>query len=331
LGEILDRYNPPVRSVNPLVAKRNKLALEMILREATGRENVRDDRAVDVLTSRLLRTWIKQRLAKAGTNYLLQEKASVTIDSTMAQARSVLSPKVADLYADLVMPDLTDFRSVRKVGGKVDATYKPLPQGVIDAIEVDAKLLRDGESEEAKAAGLEPELQRQVYLVYLLMSRLGLRNSEAFAARWSWIEREMTGAAQFVIERRADFVPKNKRARRQEIDGQVLMEIDRYRSVPEAWMIAAATMTDRKRICERAINDWLRRFMPLGREKCAYELRKHAASIIVSRPESEGGGIAAAARFLGDTIATTEAHYGTYLRKVRGISSAEISAGKVAA
>jgi hypothetical protein len=326
LGQILDRYRPSPRTVNPVAARRNRNALEMIVRETTGRVSVLDERSDSVLTGKLLRTWMEKRMAATDTdNYLLQERAAVTINSTLAQARSVLSPKVAHLYEGLELPDLSGFRAVRKLKIEADLSYKPLPQICLDAIERDAQLLRDGQSAVAAAAGVTPEEQPPVYLVYLLMSRLGLRNSEAWAARWSWIERRPDGSAELVIERRADFVPKNKRARRQDIDTGLLQELDRFRALPDAWIVPGATRTIRYTICQRLINKWLRPLMPVGREKCAYELRKHAASIIVSRAESEGGGIAAAARFLGDTIATTEQHYGSYLRRVRGIRSDEIS------
>lgn len=326
LGEILDRYNPDPRTVNPLAARRNRNALEMIVREATGRSEVRGDRAEDVLTARTLRTWIEQRQAAAPANdYVLQERAAITINSTLAQARSVVSPKVLHLYDGLELPDLTAFRAVRKLKVEADVSYRPLPQETIDAIEADAQLLKQGKSARAAAADVLPADQARVYLVYLLMSRLGLRNSEVAAARWSWIERRTDGSAEFVIERRTDFRPKNRRARRQDIDAGLLAEIDRFRALPDAWIIEAPNRTERENICHRKINQWLRTMMPAEREKCAYELRKHAASIIVSRPESEGGGIAAAARFLGDTIATTEKHYGSYLRTVRGIRSDEIS------
>lgn len=331
LGEILERYNPPARDVKPPAAKRNRSSLDLIVSETIGREHVREERADRWATAKFLQQWIELRLERVKElDLVIQERAAVTINSTLAMARSVLSEKVMNLYQDLKLPDLTTFRAVPKLKVEADVSYQPLPQVCVDAVERDARLLAVGKSEIARAAGIKPDDQPKVWLVYLLMSRLGLRNSEALAARWSWIERQGS-SAELVIERRPDFVPKNKRRRRQDIDAELLAQLDHHRGLPDAWIIDAPTPTERFNICHRLINRWLRPMLPPDREKGAYELRKHAASIIVSRPESEGGGITAAANFLGDTIATTEKHYAKFLRKVRGIRSSEISSGRVAA
>ncbi len=330
IGEILDLYQPNPRDVKPEAAKRNRTALQLIIREVTEKENVRELRAHDVLTAALLRKWIQGRLARVRkADLLLQESAAVTINTTLAMARSVLSPKVSELYAELKLPDLTEFREVKRLRVDKDHSYKPLPQHCVAAIAADAKLLKRGQSALALAAGISPAEQVQVYRVYLLMSRLGLRNIEAFHARERWIERQ-GDRAEFVIERRGDFVAKNKRYGRLEIEPELLAELDEHRGLPDAWLISAPTATERLNLCHRKINRWLRPLMPADREKGAYELRKHAGSIIVSRPESEGGGIVAAAHFLRDTIATAEKHYASYLRKVRGIRSEEFSSSRAA-
>jgi hypothetical protein len=330
IGDIGERYRPLPRDVKPQTAARNLRTFYLVLREQTGLENVKPLRADAVLTESGLRKWIQLRLARgAGRNLLDQERAAITINSTMAQARSVLAGKVMHLYQDLKLPALTEWHGVRRLKVDADVSYRPLPQSCIDAIEAEARLLREGRSTVAADLGIEAANQQKIYLVYLLMSRLGLRNSEAEAARWSWIERDGS-AAQLVIERREDFVPKNKRRRVQEIDPELLQELDRFRALPDAWIISAPTPTERYNLTHRVLNKWLRKFMPADREKVAYELRKHAASIIVSRPESEGGGIVAAANFLGDTIAVTEKTYATFLRKIRGIRSDEISGRRAA-
>lgn len=317
LCAVLAAYKPDPRVVKPEVAANNRRMLSLLVREATGLSG--DELMMltaDVWADGALwQKWVNLRLARvANEDYVAQERAAITINAGLAQARSVLSPKVMHLYnacPNMRFPDLTSLRAVRRLKVDADVSYRPLPQSCIDAIEADASRLKADDPE--------------VYKAYLLMSRLGLRNSEVMAARWGWIESgpDRRNAAM-VIERRSDFVPKNRARRRLTIDSELLRELDNWRGLPEAWIIDAPNKTDRHKICHDRLNAWLRKFLP-PREKGAYELRKHAASIIVSRPESEGGGLVAAARFLGDTISTAEKHYASYLREVRGISSAEIS------
>lgn len=330
LDELLTAYKPDAQTIKPTTAANNRRAIEMIVREVLGRPNVRDASLDVVLSATTLRKWIQLRQAKvASRDYLEQGSAAMTINSTLAQARSVVSPKVMELYHDLRLPDVTEFRAVRKVRADADVSYKPLPQTTVNAIGADALLLKRGESAIASAAGVTPEEQPQVYRAYLLIGRMGLRNSEAQFAREYWIARREDGA-DLELKRRPDFVTKNKRYRTLDIAPDVLAELDAQRGVPDAWIVNGATATDRYNLTHDKLNAWLRHFIP-GREKCAYELRKHAISIIVSRPESEGGGIVAAARFAGDSIETTEKHYASYLRKVRAISPAEMQALRVVA
>lgn len=328
-GEVIERYKPDARQVKPGIARRNGKALELVLRESLGRPSVLSDRMDAQPPDQVIKRWIRLRLDRVRhLDLVLQERAAVTINSTLTQARSVLSPKVMELYTDLKLPDLADFRAVRKLRVDQDLGYKPIPPATLAAVEADAQLLKHGESPFATAAGLRPDEQKQVYLVYLLMMRLGLRNNEACAARWGWIERWIErdeDKAQLVMKRRPDFVSKNKRYGNLQIDPELLAELDQYRGLPDAWIINEAFYTPRYNLCNRAINKWARCFLPADREKGAYEFRKHAGSIIASRPESEGGGIMAAAAFLRDSIATTEKHYVKFLRTVRGIRREEIS------
>jgi hypothetical protein len=53
--------------------------------------------------------------------------------------------------------------------------------------------------------------------------------------------------------------------------------------------------------------EWLRPFVPAGRSKVNHELRKLSASRVYT-----AHGIAAAAYFLGDSVATTEGYYATW-------------------
>jgi integrase len=131
-----------------------------------------------------------------------------------------------------------------------------------------------------------------------------------------------------VIERRTYFVPKNKSDRTLEVDAELLAALDESRGLPDAWMIPAPHDKARYDSCHNDINDFLRPLLPVKTNKWgkgAYRLRKEAGSRIADRLESEGGGIQAAADFLGDSVATTEKFYRGRRRTVRGVSSVELA------
>lgn len=331
IDELLERYDPPARDVSAETATRNKSAVRLYARELTGRPDPDTVQVSAVFTAKQRRAFISLRLAPVAKRSLMeQESAAHTINTTMAMVQSVVSPDVMDGYADLNLNlgELAEFRAVPRLRtDKRHVAYRRLPQECVDAMEAEARALKRGESPIAKTMGLSKEQHQAVYRAYLLMSRLGLRNIEAFHARWSWIERQPDGRGLFVIERRADFVPKNKSDRTIELTAAELAILDEFRGLPDAWIVAQ-TYKERDEACYNHINAWLAPLLPakqVKRGKGAYLLRKEAGSRIADRPASEGGGIQAAADFLGDSVATTEKFYRGRRRTVRGVSSGELA------
>lgn len=330
IDELLERYEPRGRDVNAGTVTRNKSALLLYARELKNRDEVGNVAVDDILTAAMRRKFAQQRLdAVKHQDLMVQESAAHTINTSLAMVQSVVSPHVMDFYKDLHLNhgDLADFRAVPRLKtDKRHVAYRRLPQECVAAMEREAQLLKTGQS---TIGGLSSEEQSQVYVVYLLMSRLGLRNIEALNARWSWIERLTNGRALFVIERRVDFVPKNKSDRTIEMEPQLVAALDAFRGLPDAWIIPAPHAKARFDACHNHINAWLQPLLPAKgqlRGKGAYRLRKEAGSRIADRPESEGGGIQAAADFLGDTVATTERYYRGRRRTVRGVATAELAA-----
>jgi len=125
------------------------------------------------------------------------------------------------------------------------------------------------------------------------------------------------------VKRRPYFKVKNQSVRVTMLDADLIRELVPYWGAPDEWVIDAETQGERYDVTHRAANEWLRAIIS-DRRKCLYELRKHAGSVILTRPESDGGGLAAAARFLGDTIQTTERCYARFLGHVNAVRAAEL-------
>lgn len=310
-------YTPDPQQVDPRTARRNWMALMLVVREMTGVEEPdAEEKPVrcDLLTEQFGRDWQRRRVDKIrGQDELKQNTGRVTINSTLAQAKSVVGKRATHLYTELYVPDFSGFTSVPDMAVDRSAGYEPWPAEIHAAVLADSKRL-------------ERE-QPLVYRAFWLMYRLGLRNVEVAAARRSWLTRFRDGTSEFDLRRQADFKTKNRRYRTIALDVETTAEIIAVigdEGSPDEFIINLPMKTQREEICYRAINRWLRPFLGTTRNKCAYELRKEAASIIADRPESEGGGIQAAADFLGDTIAVTEAHYRGRKRRVHAVRAHEV-------
>lgn len=308
--EILERYRPLPQLVSPDVATKNRAALRLLVKEGAN-VDAKVATAGVFASGDIVRNFQKGRMeAVRNEDYDVQQRTAVTINSTVRQALSVFAKEHMELYAGLSLPDLTKLRAVPAVPVDRDYSFVPFPAGVIERIEAEL-----------------PNQSRNVQLACLLMLRLGMRNKEVEHAKWEWFSRWVTGAGEKVgqvsIERRPYFRVKNNSVRTIGFETELLGELEPFWGAPDEWVINAPTATDRYDVTHYGINEWLRPMMP-DRTKCAYELRKHAGSVILTRPESEGGGLAAAARFLGDTIQTTEKHYARFLKRVHAVRAAEV-------
>lgn len=297
LGTLLDRFEPDPGDMKADTKWKVKSALRLIVREVTGAADPAE-LCCDILTKELADKFLDGRVAKArhaaGANEVTTQRARVTANSTLKQARGIVTPRACEkFYADLKLPDFSGFRSAelkRVRSGFYE--YRRIPASVMDAIDRDAERIKH-----------EDPL---VYRAFVLERYLGLRPSEVVNARWSWIDRR-DGQDVFVIELRPDFVPKNGKARNIPIEPGVKAMLAEMQATahPEAYIIELPFLTDRKNVLKYDVNKWLRHFLPASsREKCSYNLRKQAGSEINDRY-----GIAVAAAYLGDTIAVAQKHY----------------------
>lgn len=298
VAQILDRYDPSPDDVRPESARNNKSQLRLLVREGAGLDPDHATAAV-FATDAIVKNYHAKRLgAVRHADRVTRRRAAASINSTVRQAKSVLSRKHMELYRGLNLPDLAAFRAATPLPVRMDYSFVPFPAGVVDRI--DAEL---------------PLQARNIQIAGLLIRYAGLRNKEVQFAKWEWFRRYQDGTATLSIELQPYFEVKNNSVRTLHLDRELVARLEPFWGADYDWVMDAEHETGRYLATHTELNAWLRQIIP-QRPKCAYELRKYAGSVILTRPEREGGGLAAAARFLGDTIQTTEKHYARFLKPV---------------
>jgi site-specific recombinase XerC len=257
IGEIVERYQSQAED-RPGTVRNNISALRLIIRTVHGGDP--DVQSSSVLTADLLRRFERARMA-GGKTEIARRRARSSIRSYVVQARSLVAPRKMRFYEGVHLPDLTSFRNERI---EMPKRSKPraLDTGVIAAINAAAK----------KLAATDPA----VYVVFLMFSRLGLRNVEIRNARWSWIENSRIG----IIDRPdEDFYPKGSEGW-VPIASDVLQELMRFRHLStDDYIVPGATMTERKIAVDRRHSAWVGQWIK-DRSKTSYELRRYAGSLV---------------------------------------------------
>ena len=241
----------------------------------------------------------QQALVKAaGEDAVKRIRAERSANSILRQARSVFAAPVMPAYHDLTLPDLDGFLKAAKLKAPA-VQYVAPPADVIARISADYPAL--------KAA--DPGS----YAAFLLGAFLGLRNGEAAASEWSWVEQDGEGRSWLRLATRPHWKTKTARGRDVEIPAGVLSEL---RAVREAvvdgvradgkFLIPAPHETERSVRVFRRLNAWLRargltvQMTPKG----FYELRKY----FTNRAAWDAGAYRAA-RAAGNSPAVVERYY----------------------
>jgi integrase len=306
VGEILAEYEARAERVLRITHKTrlvNSGAILGLVAEGLGisREAARARRA-ECLTGDLIRKFVA-----AGRDAGM---ADAGIASRLRKARAVVAPLACEmLYGKLKLPDLDGFRKQPvSLEGPKDLGFRPFPEDVRMRLERTMAGLRD--------------VLPGVYLTYLAMARLGLRNCEVWPMRWSWFRVGAGGQVVLEIRDRPDegFATKTGEARDLMVPVGLWEELRAVRGEDDReYFLPAATMTERRKVTERDINHVLRPILS-GYRAGAYELRRWAGSLVWSTQ-----GPAAAQQFLGHTsIRTTEKYYARFLKPVSAVSAPDL-------
>jgi integrase len=296
IGEILTRYESRATGAVQIAqhsVQSNANCLRQLLRITTGTQEP-DQLRADVLTEATARTFIEKCRSA--------DRSESGIRSSLVQARSVFSPALLYIYDGLKLPDLKGFRVAVRFDTGEDTGFEPIPHATILRMEEAAVALRAADP--------------ATWLVYMLMSRLGLRNVEIERATIDWLRQDAAG--QWHLD-----IPETKGGLARHLSLPADLTHDDIRKISSTQengthLVPARTITERRIICQRTINRFVSQFLP-DRPKCAYELRKWAGSLVWSTQGSE-----AAQHFLGHrSMSTTERYYAKFLHPVRAVSAAD--------
>ena len=311
------RPEAPAATVGDVVDAFKVLAMKRGLRETTARNYATSLFAVLDLPeaeARKVRTdTLSRRTVAAFERRMLEDEDSDSrrrsIVSMLVQARAMFSPDAVRTFEGLRVPDLKDFLEA----GEVEA---PVVQYMVPFTHPELV-----ERTRAAITGLRADAERRdLFAAVLLMYGLALRNSEAVAARWSWIVPDPTGSGQmtmFICDRPDEgFRIKAKGSRRWiPIDAQTLEDLRGLRRDGDPFILLGGAMTNRKILCDRTLAAWMRGLGWSAEEfpKAGYELRKLRGSRWYTDREI---GPAQASRWLGHaSIQTTCRFYGTLDRQ----------------
>ena len=317
VGEILDRYMSAERAIAPATRNNYVAAMETLLRVVTGKDDPRV-LSSSILSEETLDCYIAKERAKGRPDH--------SIHASLTQARCIISPKVMSLYKGLTLPNLDGFRAKRDLKGDREAGFIPFTrEEVMDLESKGAELLK------AKSP---------LWIVYVFMSRLALRNNEVARAKWSDIsegveyeggkpvsKRYLRVVGQYAeampapVEITDDLWQHLRTFRPTTCTHQIVMDKkgDPLPCDTCTHIVPARNKTERAELCERGINDAMRELIK-GRRKIAYELRRWAGSIVYTVHGSD----AARNTLRHASVVTVEKYYAKELKGVKSAGSSDL-------
>lgn len=318
IGEILDRYLAAERDIAPATKNNYIAAMETLLRVVTGKDDPRPLPA-SILSEETLDAYIEAERGKGRPDH--------SIHASLTQARCIVSPKVMALYKGLTMPSLDGFRAPRDFKGDRGAGFIPFTREEVIALETKAtEMLR---------------ARDPLWIVYVFMSQLALRNKEVSLAKWDDIvegveyedgkpitkrylrvQAEYAEAKPALIEIRDDLWTDLQRYRPERCTHDPMKDETGalLPCEPCAHIVPAKTKTERNNLCKRGINDALRDLIQ-GRRKIAYELRRWAGSRIYTIHGSD----AARNTLRHASVVTVERYYATELKGVKAAAPSDLA------
>lgn len=309
IGDILDRWEKSTElvTISHLARRNYASSLRCVLRDATGKENV-DGLCSSILNEDTVDAYITH-CREIDPETEKQRRPDHSISATLTQARCVLQPGYLKIYKGLKLPDLQGWRARKRFVAKRDYGFIQFPRSMVIEMEAAAERLYQD--------------RNPVWVVYILMGYLGMRNSQAEQAKWSHIREESVikeGKAigtRHVIDIEAGY--EDAVARTLGIPAEWYEKLKAFQKEGDDFLIPARHATERNHLCNKEICDFMAKYIP-DREKKAYELRKWAGSKVLTLT----GSIVKAQYFLGHkSLNTTQRYYAKYLKTISGLTSSD--------
>jgi integrase len=319
LGEIIQRYWKGVRTIQNKeetvseTIKQNIRCLRLIVEtrfdekgERTRKEGTADamrvDKALDPeLWEKFKLGWL--RSVKQDNIHLLQ-RAKRSINSNIAQARSLFHDDFLPLYKGLRLPDLSEFRKVK--------TYslprkKPIP--------LDGNVLDEVSKKINELRTERPDF----YLAFYFALYLGMRRREIHEAKLGWIVQTPTGPEMAIrVTEDGLFAPKGTEDS-VPMPEWLLNDIRELSGATKAndYLIPAKSHHQRKVTVRKKLTAWLHRYMP-DRLRPLHELRAMACALQLLEND---GNILKAKAFMRHSDIKTTMIYAGMIGKPKAIQS----------
>lgn len=255
------------------------------------------------LTSDAVNAWIHKFLL----DNLNSDRARRSAKSILRQAKSVFARWTRDKYSALVLPDLRGFLEAGAM--RVDEQPYDVP---LKHPELCASTPTEGRKLR--------ETNRRLYVAFVLCYDVGMRASEAAAARWTWIQPHDGVPSMWIIQRPEEgFRPKG-RARAVALDDATLRDLQELRSGDDPFILPGGNPSAREDVIKRKLATWMR---SIGWRadlfpKAAHELRKLRGSYWF-----QNYGPAVAQLWLGhQSLNTTCKYYATFLKQPKPLPRA---------
>lgn len=306
VGEVLQRLSGGDKVCAEGAMRTYKSALLRLARTADELhpERVTMDAALSRANIELMFQRVQGRAC--GVNWVDKLPVNGGLNTTMRNVAALLNARMRELkLKGLKLPDAKVLKEVPKLKA-VKPGFKPWAQEVYQAMDLASQELRTA----------DPEL----WLVNAMLRRLGLRNEELLSAARHWIEVQGERAWLVICDRDGEFqILKGGRPRKLELDAELQAVLLRRGA---GFLIAPGLSHDQRYgLIYRKHSKWMRRWVGEDAAKTNHQLRMYAASKIYMRD-----GLEAAAYFLGDTVATTETFYTTWLGKSAMLDGAAVAA-----
>lgn len=313
VGAVLELYCAKALDVKQ--RGKNADALRRILSMVFPARDV-DAMKTSELTKDVVRRFEESMLARVGLEYrryptslprvMSDYSVRTTIKTTLACARSVFAAGKMRYYEHLKLGDLAGFLAEKPVPPKRRKPQAPDADGLrrmLDAL---------------------PELRESrpaVYCAWLLMGRCGLRPCEVQAIRENWIRKADAWYLIDVIVRPEEGVDPKGNEGSTPMSVEVWEELERFRHLrTDGFLLPGRTPTERARVVERDLSQWVAQFVRGPGSTTSYELRRWAGSLVL---DAHNGDVTAARDFLRHSdIKTTLSWYAYRVNAVRPLGMA---------